>query len=228
MDSLISVQEVSLDEDIYTNYVLVLSTVLDPADRPDHGRVRRACTYIRSAATVCKKMATEGSHWAPVRHLDFGHSIAELEDHVSKLVAFVTEVISVLTSKERRSFSCEHYGTRYSVDTSGTRLKPLARPWTPRGLPAASKPKRARPAPEVVSAIPQTAAEKCWRAFSSTPVKTALLRLLAETCQLPEADAVVRATRLLKPQDAGWPATVPPPDGKMHAITYTLCDMCML
>jgi hypothetical protein len=48
-------------------------------------------------------------------------------------------------------------------------------------------------------------------------VKAALLRLLAETCRLPEADAVVRATRLLKPQAAGWPVTVPPPVGQMHA-----------
>jgi hypothetical protein len=158
-------------------------------------------------------MTTKASHWAPVRHLDFGHSIAELEDHVSKLVAFVTDIRA---SKERRLFSCEHYGTRYSVDTSGTRLKPLARAWTPRGLPAASKPKRARPAPKVNPDIPQTSAEKCWRVFSSTPVKAALLRLLAETCHLPEADAVVRATRLLNPQDAGWPVTVPPPDGQMH------------
>ena len=47
-------------------------------------------------------------------------------------------------------------------------------------------------------------------------MKAALLRLLTETCHLPEADAVVRATRLLKPQGAGWPVTVPPPDGRMH------------
>ena len=58
--------------------------------------------------------AAEGSRWEPVRlHLlDFGHDIAKLDAHVSKLVAFVTKVRA---SQVRGEFTCEHEGVKYKV-----------------------------------------------------------------------------------------------------------------
>ena len=57
--------------------------------------------------------------------VDFGHDIAKLDAHVSKLVAFVTKIRA---SKARGEFTCEHEGIKYKVNAARGAACPFGAP----------------------------------------------------------------------------------------------------